>query len=266
MAKKKKQSAQLHKLGAISRIVSLLDLIKRFRYPNLQKLVDTLKQELNEKFCHRTIMRDIIYLRESCGYSIFYDPEKRGYSLDWEKGAAEGLLPGMVKDPSTVVPKKFLPRRIKEPAVLPEGKSLKANLAWAKEKIKRWAEMEPIDPTRVAGILYRGCLILEALLARSSAILLSCEVRRDDLESHGRFEEQVVWLREADKELTEWIKRRRPQIIKADGVLSSLDLALLEELSAVRHKFLNPTAKSLAQQQKEMEESSGIFGKIWGPG
>lgn len=253
MAKKKNKPAQLHTKDAISRIVSLLDLIKRLRYPNLQKLVEALEEEESfQRFSHRTIIRDIIYLRESCQYPIFYNPEKKGYSLDWKKGMSDGFLPELVKDPATVAPKSSVPGGPKDPPVLPEGESLAGILAWAKQKINRWAQMEAIDPTRGSGILYRGCLILEALLARSTSVLLSCEVRSDDLESHGRFEEQIVWLREADKELTEWIKKRRPQIIKADCVLSAADQALLEDLAIARNKLLNPTAKSLTQQQQEM--------------
>ena len=242
--------------GALSRIIALLDLIKRMKYPSLNQLADALEYE--EGFKHynrRTLIRDIIYLRDSCQYPIFFDSHKSGYSLDWEKGKKEGFLPNLIKDPKSIAQSPPPPSPARPVmAALPEGASLADNLKWATLKIKGWEQAESPDPTRGVGILHRGCQILEWLLAHCVSILLHRSVPTDDLATHGRFEEQIALLREANQKLTDLIKTRLPGTLRGKALLSDADQALLDELRQFREGLLNSSHSSLKQQQKEIPE------------
>ena len=183
-----------------------------------------------------------------------------GYCIDWEKGKQEGFLPNLIKDPKSIAqsPPPLLPTR-PVLAALPEGESLAEILKWATLKIKSWEQAESLDPTRSVGIVYRGCQILEGLLAHCVSILLHRNVQTDDLEAHGRFEEQIALLREANQELTDLIKTRLPGTLRGKALLSDADRALLEELRQFREGLLRPSRSSFKQQQKEIP---GLLDKL----
>ncbi|MEI7728097.1 MAG: hypothetical protein WCO56_00885 [Verrucomicrobiota bacterium] len=228
------------------RIVAVLDLVKSMKYPSMDKLVDELDVR---EFRHdrRTVFRDLQCLRDSLNWPIFYDTKKRGYYIDVEEGRKAGFDPHVL-DPKTLaamLPQEKMPPRT---STLPAGESLAEIQKWAKSKLKAWEPLKAQPPTLRMGIFYRGCQILEGLLAQCVSILTGSRVETDDLEAHGRFEEQVALLRQANEEITNIIKERLPGSLKGKRLLSASDLALLEKLEHFRQQLLKPARSSFKQQ------------------
>jgi len=250
MRTKPAKPASLHTTTAMNRIIAVLELMEELDCPTLQRISDALVEIKGlARYSHRTLIRDIIYLRDTCQYPIYFDRKRNCYHWDWDQSGIS--LTKLLKNPARIAPKNLPPDKL---AVVPEGESLTEGLKWARLKFQAWENTKSTDITRNIGIILRGCQILEALLARCVSILLDRHIRTDDMESHGRFEEQINWLRTGNQELTKLIQQSRPEVLNGKTLLSVTELALLEELRKLRERLLNPPTKTLRQQQREIPE------------
>ncbi|MEI7729366.1 MAG: hypothetical protein WCO56_07325 [Verrucomicrobiota bacterium] len=250
MKKKSIKPKAINTREMLRRVIAVLDLIKSLNYPSMDKLVDELdRRELSHD--RRTVFRDLQCLRDSLNWPIFYDAEKRGYYVDMEKGKEAGFDPHVL-DPKTLA--AMLPQETIRPraSTLPAGESLAEIQKWAKSKLKAWEPLTAQPPTLRMGIFYRGCQILEGLLAQCVSILTVSRVETDDLEAYGRFEEQVALLRQANEEISTTIKARLPGSLKGMLLLSAPDLALLEKLEHFRQQLSNPARSSFKQQLEDV--------------
>lgn len=259
MKKATHKKKEIHNRGLVSRIVVLLKLIKELDHPSLDKLARALEDDHGfRRPCKRTLFRDILYLRDSCNYPIFFDREKGGYRLDPERGRREGFAQE-VQDPTSVLGTTPAHPRQAAISALPEGESVSATARWAALKIEAWQRAGKLEPTQQAGVVYRGCQILEGLLARCVSVLLGIRVQTDDLAVHGRFEEQMQLLQTTNEELTELIKKRQPKALKGQILLSVDDFCLLRNLGRLREAILSPGQISIQEMQHRITSSLQRF-------